>query len=762
MKPFQSVLAALTAVSMLTGSALPCAYAATPSETTRIDGIDGTFIQPWLYMTYDEEQWDNEMKTLKEIGVDYLIMGDVANHNTDGTWTVYYPSELDFLSGYTVYDALEPILSHCAEYDIKLYLGMGLDCAWNSDITTAEGREANKQYMTQCNQITTELYNKYKAAYPDTYYGFYFVTELFNTVSMNTDTGIDAYAEGLDEMFTMVLDNCNALDPTMPLLFSPYVNIFGYAFSCINIDRFTEYWAEVLGRIPFRDGDMICPQDSCGGGGMDTAHIAEWTQAYRNAVDRANAVRGTKLLLGTNAEMFIQPDADRMSSPHGVSYTGIKDVRDFTFRLETADQYVDALFCFAYPHNYSPYNNLPQYHACFMEYLETGEIESVPPTPPTDAVITIKEENGIQYPQLTFSGMTDNTAVAHTNIYKNGKLYDYIVPAVNVGGNTTQNIWVDYNHDSTESISVYEIECIDVCGNVSERCTLSFSYAELLSQNQLQIATAILPPTEKDALDYLSYNVTDGGVRITDCDRDAVNIVIPDTIEGKPVTVIDWYAFERCDKLQSITIPDTVTHISRYAFAHCISLETVNMPQSLYAIEQYAFHDCPKLKGIDLPEQLNIIEQRAFSGCSAITEVTIPESCNTIGEYAFIDCDSLYTVTVNADDITLAQRSLGYIYDNGYAIKAGFTIDTDRAAAIAYANENGIPLRSATIAGDVNEDGSYNLADLVMLQNYLVGSGTLGDWVAGDLVRDGVINAMDLTAMLRMNVYINSGLPYSV
>ena len=94
---------------------------------------------------------------------------------------------------------------------------------------------------------------------------------------MDTDTGIDAYADSLDEMFTMVIENCNALDESMPLLFSPYVNIFGYSYASVNIDRFTEYWSDVLSRIPFRNGDMICPQDSCGGGCMDVAHLAEWT-----------------------------------------------------------------------------------------------------------------------------------------------------------------------------------------------------------------------------------------------------------------------------------------------------------------------------------------------------------------------------------------------------------------------------------------------------------------------------------------------------
>ena len=83
------------------------------AQSSHIEKIDGTFIQPWLYMTYDDEQWDNEMQALKDVGIQYLIMGDVANYNTDGTWTVYYPSELDSLKDYVAYDALEPLCSMC-------------------------------------------------------------------------------------------------------------------------------------------------------------------------------------------------------------------------------------------------------------------------------------------------------------------------------------------------------------------------------------------------------------------------------------------------------------------------------------------------------------------------------------------------------------------------------------------------------------------------------------------------------------------------
>ena len=749
-----SVLVSAACILSFAGASI----AADAADRERVTDVDGTFIQPWLYLNYDEERWEAEMQVMKDIGIDYLIMGDVATHNPDGTWTVYYESELDFLQGGQVYHALDDLFYYCDKYDIKLYLGMGLDTVWNSDIASEAGREANREYMTKCNAITTELYSKYKAQYPDAYYGFYFVTALYNTIYMDTDTGIDAYAEGLDEMFTMVIDNCNALDPDMPLLFSPYVNVYGYGYASINADRFTEFWTEVLSRIPFRDGDMLCPQDSCGAGGSNTSHLGEWTAAYRNAVDRANETRGTKLLLGTNAEIFISPDASRMSNPHGVSYVGTKSVRHFTDSLEIAAPYVDSHFCFAYPHHYSPYNAMPEFHENFMKYLETGVIETQAPTPPTVVKTQVVTADDAPHLQISFYGMTDNTAVGQTNIYKNGKLYDYLVPGVNIGGNvsnTTQNVWIDYEFDLGNETAVYEFECIDVCGNISEKSsfTVTPENTDNGADENSPKNTGSPVSWEWTSLDHLEYSVTDSGVRITGCDDTAEEIVIPDTIGGVPVTVIDWYAFENCPKLRSVTIPDTVTHISRFAFVHCTALEEVNMPDSLYSIEQYAFFNCPKLRGAALPEGLAVIEERAFCGCDSVTEITIPESCQSVGDYAFMNCDSLSMITVKGTGTSFGRYSMGYVYDNGYELKNGFVIDADDGTAAIYAEANGIPLASAVIKGDVNSDGKVSVADAVMLQKWLVSAGDITSMTAGDMDGSGSLNIFDMLELKRHLIY---------
>ena len=51
-----------------------------------------------------------------------------------------------------------------------------------------------------------------------------------------------------------------------------------------------------------------------------------------------------------------------------------------------------------------------------------------------------------------------------------------------------------------------------------------------------------------------------------------------------------------------------------------------------------------------------------------------------------------------------------------------------------------------TVRGDVNADGDFNIADVVLLQNWLLGrkNAKLADWQAADLFEDGKLNVFDL------------------
>lgn len=57
---------------------------------------------------------------------------------------------------------------------------------------------------------------------------------------------------------------------------------------------------------------------------------------------------------------------------------------------------------------------------------------------------------------------------------------------------------------------------------------------------------------------------------------------------------------------------------------------------------------------------------------------------------------------------------------------------------------------SERIVGDVNQDGSFTLNDVIMLQKWLLCSGSLTDWIAGDLDSNEKIDGFDLAIMKRM------------
>ena len=58
--------------------------------------------------------------------------------------------------------------------------------------------------------------------------------------------------------------------------------------------------------------------------------------------------------------------------------------------------------------------------------------------------------------------------------------------------------------------------------------------------------------------------------------------------------------------------------------------------------------------------------------------------------------------------------------------------------------------------GDVNEDGVVTVADIVLLQKYLLAAKTLSNdqWLAADMNQDGAVNGFDL-ALLRQEILVN-------
>lgn len=57
------------------------------------------------------------------------------------------------------------------------------------------------------------------------------------------------------------------------------------------------------------------------------------------------------------------------------------------------------------------------------------------------------------------------------------------------------------------------------------------------------------------------------------------------------------------------------------------------------------------------------------------------------------------------------------------------------------------------ILSDSNDDGEFTVADVVILQKWLLDAGNLTNWQNTDLNEDSVINVFDLVMMKRKLIY---------
>ena len=108
-------------------------------------------------------------------------------------------------------------------------------------------------------------------------------------------------------------------------------------------------------------------------------------------------------------------------------------------------------------------------------------------------------------------------------------------------------------------------------------------------------------------------------------------IVIPEEINGQPITSIGSSAFEGCNRLTSVVIPDSVTSIGYQAFYSCYSLTSVLIGGSVTSIGSSAFEGCNRLTSVVIPDSVTSIDSSAFSGCSSLTSVLIGGSVTSIG-----------------------------------------------------------------------------------------------------------------------------------
>lgn len=121
----------------------------------------------------------------------------------------------------------------------------------------------------------------------------------------------------------------------------------------------------------------------------------------------------------------------------------------------------------------------------------------------------------------------------------------------------------------------------------------------------------------------LNYKLNEAknGLIVTGGEDLVGDVIIPSQAEMDaktyPVTEIGEYAFNRCEGMKSIVIPNSVTKIGVRAFNHCEYLHSIDFPDSVTEIWQTLYE-------LLIPESMVSIDKSAFPRCSANVYVMTP------------------------------------------------------------------------------------------------------------------------------------------
>lgn len=361
----------------------------------------GSFLQAWYCVDWDEARWDAEIAAMKEAGLDKLILQDTAQMDLRGGWTVYYPTKLEALQSHGGYgDVIDGALRACQKGGLKVFVGLAAFENW----WVLGGLFG--QYGKVCGvmaDMQREIYARYHAQYPDAFYGWYFTPEISNVPTMKAS--VLTLARGLNK----VLDAATALDPSMPVLLSPY---FTEYIAVPSVLATLPMWQTLLEKTHFRDGDIFCPQDAVGAQWTPQRDLEKVWQMYREAVASCNK----SIRLWANCEtLIVARKAIPLMPPATVETVNSAASLDrVVLQMRVAANYCEEIVVFSYNHYYCPLTGTRAYHDCWLDYLKNGCIlEQEPPTAPGN----VRMENGA----LLWDAASDNIGVAYYLVVKNGK-----------------------------------------------------------------------------------------------------------------------------------------------------------------------------------------------------------------------------------------------------------------------------------------------------------------------------------------------------
>lgn len=318
------------------------------------------------------------------------------------------------------------------------------------------------------------------------------------------------------------------------------------------------------------------------------------------------------------------------------------------------------------------------------------------------------------------------------------------------------------------------------CSNsyISGNTVAAESWDGTFSGDYSDTGTCYVAP-DKVTVDSLNFDVYGDHAELTGCEDTAItSVVIPDEVEGVPVTGIVDSPFGFCRQLRSITIPDTLEEFSFFDLCSttvvkvgsdeepmpsvaevCVSetnpyytlddgilytkdmKKLVGCPPAIgrkelkisdkaEVIGAYAFAECVGLEKAVIPDNITQIENTAFAACIDLVSVELPENVTEIPVDLFYLCQSLAEVTFRGEITTIGMGAF-----NECTALTDFVIPE----TVTYVGWNAF-----------EKSGCCEIVDGI----HYVGNWAVGcdDDIEKAVVRQGTVGIADMTFFVRSNV----------
>ncbi|MHB9057120.1 MAG: DUF4434 domain-containing protein, partial [Paludibacteraceae bacterium] len=405
--------------------------------------LDGSFITGDLCGFWSDARWQQEFTAMKAAGMHYIIIQAIANSYPGQITTTLYPSSLQNTimakggNGVTYPDIVDACLRNAQSAGIKVFIGIDMsDNWWN-----VYGNDSTWLYsqMDFDNKICDEVWSLYKNKYPDAFYGWYWSYEVDN-LNFKTKTQQSVLTNAMN----IQLDHLSAANEKLPFMWCPFMNS-----SLGTPQAYQTMWQNVLSGLHTTPGDIFCPQDCIGAGGLTLNNLASWFSVLNQAVKTKPG-----LVMWSDVETFVQSDWTSATMDRIIS------------QLKIEQPFVDNYVSWEYCYYDSPNNINPGFQATYLDYLNTGSLETIPPTSPANFSATLQADGDVA---LKWDAASDNIGVCGYYVYRNGTLIRKIqVPIISDSTirSTPLTNYTDAGLNPNTTYA-YQVKAYDFANNVS-------------------------------------------------------------------------------------------------------------------------------------------------------------------------------------------------------------------------------------------------------------------------------------------------------